>query len=75
MAGRNHQQFEKRQRERAKQQKAEAKRTRRAEKKDGEEGEDGPELTEDELLEQVRILNEQRAAGEVDEETYEERKT
>lgn len=74
MAGRSHQQYEKRLRERAKQEKADAKRARRSEKRDEElEGEDaGP--TEDELLEAVRVLNEQHAAGDVDDETFEEKR-
>ena len=79
MAGRGGERFEKRLRERARPEKAAAKRARRADRKDGEDevGEDGeviPKLSEDELLEQVRILNEQHAAGDVDDEDYEERK-
>jgi hypothetical protein len=77
-------QFLKRQRERDRKRKAEEKRQRRAERradKDGEgdgEGVDGepttPALSEDELLEKVRILNERHAAGEVDAETFEEQR-
>jgi hypothetical protein len=78
MAGRGGERFEKRLRERARQEKAAAKRARRADRKDGEDAgdgeDDGPKLSEDELLEQVRILNEQHAAGDVDDEDYEERK-
>lgn len=77
MAGRGGERYEKRLRERARQEKAAAKRARRADRKetDDELEEDGvAKLSEDELLEQVRILNEQHAAGEVDDETYEERK-
>jgi hypothetical protein len=73
VAGRSHQQYEKRLRERAKQEKADAKRARRSEKRDEDaEGEAGP--TEDELLEAVRVLNEQHAAGEIDTETFEEQR-
>jgi len=73
MAGRGSERFEKRQRERARQQKAAAKRERRADKKaDDDEAPAGP--SEDELLEQVRVLNEQHAEGLVDDETFEERR-
>jgi hypothetical protein len=73
MAGRGSERFEKRQRERARQQKAAAKRERRADKKvDDEDAVVGP--TEDELLEQVRVLNEQHAEGLVDDEAFEERR-
>jgi hypothetical protein len=77
MAGRGSERFEKRLRERARQEKAAAKRARRADRKDGEDetDEDGaPKPSEDELLEQVRILNEQHAAGDVDDESFEERR-
>lgn len=73
MAGRGSERYEKRLRERARQEKAAAKRERRAAGKSEEEGAEAG-LTEDELLEKVRILNEQHAAGEVDDEAFEEQR-
>lgn len=66
------QSFNKRQRERAKKEKAAAKRARRHSRDGGESADDTPD--EDALLEQFRLLNEQRAAGEVDDEEFETRK-
>lgn len=66
------QSFNKRQRERAKKEKAAAKRARRHNRDGPEPDEDAPD--EDALLEQFRLLNEQRAAGEVDDEEFETRK-
>ena len=65
--------FEKRQREQQKQEKAAGKRARRAERaqQDGEEPE-GP--TEDELLEQVRLLNEAHAEERITTEDFEEKR-
>ena len=65
--------YEKRQREQQKQEKAAGKRARRAERaqKDGEEPE-GP--TEDELLEQVRLLNEAHAEERMTTEDFEEKR-
>lgn len=66
------QSFNKRQRERAKKEKAAAKRARRHSRDPGQADDDTPD--EDALLEQFRLLNEQRAAGEVDDEEFEARK-
>lgn len=66
------QSFNKRQRERAKKEKAAAKRARRHSRESGDSEDETPD--EDALLEQFRLLNEQRAAGEVDDEEFETRK-
>ena len=63
--------YEKRLRERARQEKAAAKREKRAER-DAEAAEavdEGP--SEDELLERFRVLNERNAAGELTDEEFE----
>jgi hypothetical protein len=73
MAGRGGERFEKRQRERTRQEKAQAKRARREERKEqAEEGEAGP--TEDELLAAVAALNEDHAEKRIGKEEYETRK-
>ena len=65
--------FAKRQREKARQDKQAAKRAKRLEKdEEGEETEDAPDL--DALMEEFRIINEAHAAGELDSETFEERR-
>lgn len=80
MAGRGHQSFEKRQRERAKQERQALKREQRAErknpKKDDEEVEENPSglLTEEQLFEQFRILSERHQNGDVDDEDFEVQK-
>jgi len=61
--------YEKRQREKKRQERAAEKRQKREERGDEVEGEDVPDA--DALMEQFRILSEQRAAGIVDAETYE----
>ena len=67
------QSFNKRQRERAKKEKAAAKRARRHARPDDEDVVDeGP--SEDELLEQFRVLSEQRDAGTVTSEDFEARR-
>ena len=75
--GRGRQSFEKRQREKAKQEKQAAKRARREERTLARaEGDDDADagLSEAELLEQFRVLNERHAAGELSAEDFEERK-
>lgn len=67
--GSSPQSFNKRQRERAKQEKAAAKRARRHARDDGEAEDEGP--SEDELLERFRVLNERRGAGTVTDEEFE----
>ena len=65
--------FAKRQREKARQEKQAAKRARRLEKEeDGVDTEEAPDL--DALMEEFRIINEAHAAGELDSETFEERR-
>ena len=61
--------YEKRQREKKRQERAAEKRQKREERGDEVEGEDVADA--DALMEQFRILSEQRAAGIVDAETYE----
>ncbi|MFA5884166.1 MAG: hypothetical protein WDA60_09980 [Acidimicrobiia bacterium] len=61
--------YEKRQREKKRQERAAEKRQKREERGDEVEGEEAPDA--DALMEQFRILSEQRAAGIVDAETYE----
>ena len=61
--------YEKRQREKKRQERAAEKRQKREERGDEVEGEAAPDA--DALMEQFRILSEQRAAGIVDAETYE----
>ena len=68
--GRGGERFEKRQRERARQQKNAAKRERRHSREPSEPAEGGFDM--DALLEEFRVLSERRAAGEVDEETFED---
>ncbi len=79
MAGKNRERYEKRLRERAKQEKAAAKREQRDLKRRGvdEEGnpvpdEEGP--SEADLLEQFRLLSESHAAGELEDEMFEQRR-
>ena len=73
--GRGRQSFEKRQREKAKQEKQAAKRARREDRKEARaEGTDDGAVSEAELLERFRILNERHAAGEVSMEDFEEEK-
>lgn len=75
MAGRGGERFEKRQRERDRQEKAQAKRARREERKEQAEAEDAEEgPSEDELLAQVAALNEQHAEKKIDQAEYETRK-
>ena len=65
--------FAKRQREKARQEKQAAKRAKRLDKdEDGVETEEAPDL--DALMEEFRIINEAHAAGELDSETFEERR-
>ncbi len=65
--------FEKRQREQQKQEKAAEKRARRAERaQDKDEESEGP--TEDELLEQVRLLNEAHAEERISTEEFEDKR-
>ena len=65
--------FEKRQREKQKQDKQAEKRARRAERAEREDEE--PEgATEDELLEQVRLLNEAHAEKRISSEEFEEKR-
>lgn len=73
MARRGREPFEKRQRELDRRKRAEAKRARRAERADAD---DDPEAgpSEDELLEQVRILHEEHAAEKISDEDFEARK-
>jgi len=75
MAGKSRASFAKRQREIDRVKKNDEKRARRAERTElrGEESEP-PEVTEEELFEQFRILNERKAAGAIDEEAFEEQK-
>ena len=62
--------YEKRQREKKRQERAAEKRQKREERgEDGDELDDAPDA--DALMEQFRILSEQRSAGIVDAETYE----
>lgn len=75
MAGKGRQSWEKRQREKAKREKQEAKRADRAERRSAEPEEsevDAP--SEAELYEQFAKLSEAYANGNVDEETFEEKK-
>ena len=65
--------FAKRQREKARQEKQAAKRAKRlAGDDEATETEDAPDL--DALMEEFRIINEAHAAGELDSETFEERR-
>lgn len=65
--------FEKRQREQQKQEKAAEKRARRAERAENKDEEsEGP--SEDELLEQVRLLNEAHAEERISTEDFEEKR-
>ena len=75
MAGKSRASFAKRQREIDRVKKNDEKRAKRAERTElrNEEGEP-PEVTEEELFEQFRILNEQKAAGVIDDEAFEEQK-
>lgn len=80
MAGKNRERYEKRLRERAKQEKAAAKREQRDLKKRGvdEEGnpidEDDSGPSEADLLEQFRVLSESHAAGELEDDTFEQKR-
>ncbi|MCZ7531150.1 MAG: hypothetical protein M5U31_12910 [Acidimicrobiia bacterium] len=74
MAGRGRQTFEKRQREKSRQERAAAKRARREERKEAKAEDDGSEDDTDDLLERFRILNERHEAGEIDEESFEAEK-
>jgi hypothetical protein len=68
------QSFQKRQRELARQERAAAKRARRHSRDSGDETDDTGALSEDELLEQFRLLNERREAGTVSPEDFEVRR-
>ncbi len=68
MAGRNPNQFEKRRREQEKQARQAAKRAERAARG---ESEDSDGVDEAGLMDKFRVLNERRAAGEVDDDTFE----
>ncbi len=77
MAGKGRQSWEKRQREKAKRDKQTAKRAEREERRSGtdEEGEEtveGPSETE--LYEQFAKLSQKHAAGDIDDETFEEKR-
>ncbi len=80
MAGKNRERYEKRLRERAKQEKAAAKREQRDLRKRGvdedgnpiEDEETGP--SEEDLLEQFRLLSESHAAGEMEDAAFEEKR-
>ena len=74
MAGRGHQTFAKRQRERAKQERAAQKRERREERKSQADAAEDGGLDEDALLEQFRVLSEKHDAGEISDESFEERR-
>ncbi|MGH9133640.1 MAG: hypothetical protein ACRDZZ_06865 [Ilumatobacteraceae bacterium] len=69
------QSFQKRQRELARQERAAAKRARRHSRDSGEAESETGGLSEDELLEQFRLLNERREAGKVSAEDFEARRT
>jgi hypothetical protein len=68
------QSFQKRQREIARRERAAAKRARR-QSRDGEPEGDAEGPSEDELLEQFRLLNERHHAGAVTDEDFEARRT
>ena len=75
MAGKGRQSWEKRQREKAKREKQEAKRADRAERRSAEPEEvDASQPSEAELYERFAKLSEAYAEGNVDEETFEEKK-
>ena len=75
MAGKGRQSWEKRQREKAKRDKQTAKRADREERKNVEPDEDSPEgPSEAELYARFAKLSEAFAAGDVDEETFEEKR-
>lgn len=68
------QSFQKRQRELARQERAAAKRARRHSRESGDTEDEAGALSEDELLEQFRLLNERREAGTVSAEDFEARR-
>ena len=66
--------FEKRQREKNKQERAAAKRARREERKAAAERGENDVVDEDDLLEQFRVLSEKHENGEITTESFEERR-
>ncbi len=76
MAGKGRQSWEKRQREKAKRDKQTAKRADREERKNAEPDEETPDgPSEAELYAQFAKLSEAHAAGDVDDETFEEKRS
>ncbi len=77
VAGKGRQSWEKRQREKAKRDKQIAKRAEREERKtdDGEEVESADGPSEAELYERFAKLSQKHAAGDIDDETFEEKRS
>lgn len=79
MAGKGRQSWEKRQREKSKRDKQTAKRAERAEREEDRKTQDADETpaggpTEAELYEQFAKLSEKHSAGDIDDETFEEKR-